>query len=81
MVKITLLRKNSIENELKKRMSSTLPIEGVFVMFDNASGFIDLLKNAVRTSGSISHSPLAYMASEILRRIPKKCTCHESPPL
>lgn len=81
MVKITLLRKNSIENELKKRMSSTLPIEGVFVMFDNASGFIDLLKNDVYTSGSISHSPLAYMASEILRRIPKKCTCHESPPL
>ena len=35
-------------------MSSTLPIEGVLVMFENTSGFMDLLKNDVHSSFSSS---------------------------
>ena len=31
-------------------MSSTLPIEGVLVMLENTSGFVDLLKNDVHSS-------------------------------
>lgn len=61
-----------------KKIPSTLPVEGVSVMLDNTFGFVGLLKLM-----SILHSPLVYMASKILRRIPRESLsmCHQSHPL